>query len=348
MRMLQLKPRHTITRLALSPDGSRVAVGQPGHGVRVIETLSGADLEHLFVPAHTTAPVRYNSPTGRYGIELVPADARLAQTRAWSPEFRFQPGWRREWDRNSPPDESPGVLVDATSQGGAWLFPRPVPGRMTAWYRLAPCGISADHRFAVGRAADRRERIVLFDLVREEVVGQFPNARGFGIPFYATFTPSNQVVIADSEGISVYPMLLQIAEVPTPTPEADPPQEPERGPIGRFVQALFRTGPRTRKARGPAALAPRPVPMLDPWATIVPTVPQPDTEIPPFALLPCGRRMIVRGEKSRVELRDVATGEVLTVWKWGLPRVNALAVSANGLLAAAAGAKGQLMLWDLE
>jgi len=58
--------------------------------------------------------------------------------------------------------------------------------------------------------------------------------------------------------------------------------------------------------------------------------------------------VIVRSEKSRIELRDVATGAVLTVWKWGLPRVLAVAVSGDGLTAAAAGTGGQVMLWDLE
>ena len=78
------------------------------------------------------------------------------------------------------------------------------------------------------------------------------------------------------------------------------------------------------------------------------STPQPDEANPPFALLPCGRRVLIRGQKSRVELRDVATGETITVWKWGLSRLLALAVSPDGLTAAAGGHGGQLLLWDLE
>jgi hypothetical protein len=78
------------------------------------------------------------------------------------------------------------------------------------------------------------------------------------------------------------------------------------------------------------------------------TQPQPDLyPVPPFAVLPCGRKILMRGANSRVELRDLATGEILTIWKW-LRKVNALAVAADGLTAAAAGANGRVVIWDLE
>jgi hypothetical protein len=58
--------------------------------------------------------------------------------------------------------------------------------------------------------------------------------------------------------------------------------------------------------------------------------------------------MLIRGEKSHIELRDIPSGEVMTVWKWRLRRVLAVAVSGDGLTAAAGGLEGQIMLWDLE
>jgi hypothetical protein len=95
-------------------------------------------------------------------------------------------------------------------------------------------------------------------------------------------------------------------------------------------------------------LPPPPPPEITPSVTISVTQPQPAPGTPPFALLPCGRRMLIRGEKSRIELRDVASGEVITVWKWRLHRVQAVGVSGDGLTAAAGGLDGQIMLWDLE
>jgi hypothetical protein len=57
--------------------------------------------------------------------------------------------------------------------------------------------------------------------------------------------------------------------------------------------------------------------------------------------------VLLRGAKSRVELRDLATGELLTAWQW-LRKVTALAVAGDGLTAAAGGANGRVVVWDLE
>jgi len=86
---------------------------------------------------------------------------------------------------------------------------------------------------------------------------------------------------------------------------------------------------------------------LSPSVVISVTQLQPDASVPPFAVLPCSRKALVRGEKSRIELRDLGTGEVLTEWRWGLPRVDALAVAGDGLTAAAASHGGHALIWDL-
>jgi len=88
--------------------------------------------------------------------------------------------------------------------------------------------------------------------------------------------------------------------------------------------------------------------VLKPAVVIHVTQPQPTLyPIPPFAVLPCGQKILMRGEQSRVELRDLMTGELLTAWKWQR-KVNSLAVAADGLTAAAGGARGQVVIWDLE
>ncbi|HJZ55493.1 MAG TPA: hypothetical protein VKE74_11065, partial [Gemmataceae bacterium] len=89
-------------------------------------------------------------------------------------------------------------------------------------------------------------------------------------------------------------------------------------------------------------------PTLSPTRVIPVSQPQPDALLPPFAVLPGGTKLLVRGQKSRIELRDLATGAVLTVWRWGLPRVLAVCTAADGLTAAAAGDRGRVVIWDLE
>jgi hypothetical protein len=90
------------------------------------------------------------------------------------------------------------------------------------------------------------------------------------------------------------------------------------------------------------------VPVVSPAVVIPVSQPQPDALVPPFAVLPCGTKLLVRGEKSRIELCDLSTGAVLTVWKWGLPQVFTVCAAGDGLTAAAAGLQGRVVIWDLE
>ncbi|MFO0822960.1 MAG: hypothetical protein U0792_07550 [Gemmataceae bacterium] len=365
MRLLQLKPGHGITRLALSPEGDRIAVGQLQHGVRVLDTISGGELSHLSPKQVNTARPPEFSPTARHFLTLKAGDLLYAETAAGCVWPGFQRGWQRHQSSNLPPEEplsfpmenSWCALVGVRLGTGRGLF-------RGKWREFALRALSPDHGFAVGIVSPEGGPLALVNLLHEAIVAHFPLAPGMANSCRVSFE-AGHVVLADPRVVSV----LQLPPVsPEPADEAPPAPSSvplaERGRIGRFVHALFHTGPSRRRPhrnagdpvgappptprRKPRFKVPNPPPTLVPIATITATQPQPDASIPPFAMLPCGRRMLIRGEKSRVELRDVASGEIITVWKWGLPKLLSLAVSGNGYLAAAGGVKGQVMLWDLE
>ena len=96
--------------------------------------------------------------------------------------------------------------------------------------------------------------------------------------------------------------------------------------------------------------ADRKPPTVRPSIRIAATLPQPGLlPVPvPFAILPCGTKLLMRGTKSRVELRCAFTGDVLTEWRWRMKHLTCLAVSADGTIAAAAGRHGEIVLWDLD
>ena len=69
--------------------------------------------------------------------------------------------------------------------------------------------------------------------------------------------------------------------------------------------------------------------------------------MPPVALTPDGRGLLVRRPKQRVQLWDVAGGTRLAEWGWRLEVVTCLAVAPDGLTAAAGGRFGRVVAWDL-
>lgn len=320
MRPLKINPGHAITGLALSPDGQRLGVSQSVHGFRLFDALTGAELGR----DTNRGSVSEVSPTGRHSLYADRSEVRLAEVTAGRPFMRFQSGWTRTGDRNRPPAApETSALPLANTLGALGSFDRrrarlqrhPFPPfrREPEWGYVVGGALTADHRFAVGRAADNTSQLLVCDLADETVVASnldlsasrsgFENVR-------LAFTPDGARVLA------LTPRALVVFDLP-PAVLPDETGQPPGAPV------------------------------LSPAVMIRLTQPQPDPEVPPFAVLPCGRKVLVRGEKSRVELRDLTTGEVLTVWKWGLPRVNALAVAADGLTAAAGGASGHVVMWDL-
>jgi hypothetical protein len=317
MRPITVIPRHPITELALSPDGQRLGVVQATHGFRLLDALTGAELGR----DTERDKVSEVSPTGRHSMRADRMAIRLAEVTAGRPFLRFQTGWTRAGNINCPPvvpETSPlhsGAVVswDTPPARRLLIFPPPMERVF-----LIASALTADHRFAVGRLSHGDMRYAVRDLATESIIAtlDITTSPPGSIHIRTVFTPDETAVVA------VTTRTILMFSLPAPEPLVP-------SPLDAVGARVTRVTP------------------LAPGVVIHVTQPQPAPGIPPFALLPCGRKAIVRGERSRVELRDLATGEVLTVWKWGLRRLHALAVAADGLTAAAGGFRGEVVIWDL-
>jgi WD40 repeat protein len=63
---------------------------------------------------------------------------------------------------------------------------------------------------------------------------------------------------------------------------------------------------------------------------------------------PSGRRVLVGSGDGTVRLYDPANGAVVKVFAWPVGKVRSVAVSPDGMLAAAGGDKGQVVVWDVD
>jgi len=345
VRPLQISPRHAITRLALSPDGGQLLVAQGTFGVRLFDAITGAELEHT----SGRDSVFQTAPTNRHSLHLQSIDVRFAEVTAGRPFSPLQTGWTRNSGVNRPPTE-PGTLplqmtgravgFPFLSQLAADIFNLTWPPSDRLWH-MSDCSLSVNHRFAVGRISPARGYSVC-DLATEGVAALLTAPdwdRSELSHTRAVFTPDETRVVA------VTPSTLLVFDLPPPVELPEPgPEPPLPSLFSRLKAALFLTPPGASQRE--IAFPALPV-QVKPTVAVPVTQSQPDQEIPTFAVLPCGQKIIIRGTKSRVELRDLATGEVLTVWKWGLPRLTALACAADGLTAAAGGTGGRVVLWDL-
>jgi WD40 repeat protein len=63
---------------------------------------------------------------------------------------------------------------------------------------------------------------------------------------------------------------------------------------------------------------------------------------------PSGRWVLVGCGDGTVRLYDPATGDVVKSFAWALGKVRSVAVSPDGMLAAAGGDKGKVVVWDVD
>lgn len=305
-----MRPLTVIPRYTIT----ELALSPDGRQLGVVQPPHGFRLLDTVTGAELArdtehAPVFEESPTGRHTLFAPRTAVRLAEVVAGKPFLRFQTGWTHESNHNRPP-----VVPEtsALSSGAGVRWPTtPRRGSYREVHDLSNGALTADHRFAVGYYSHGAKYTVR-DLATEQIVAtlDLSTVRMGTSAIRTTFTLSETRVIAASErSIAAFDLPLDsLGTLVTPS-----------APVS-----------------------------LTPVGVITITQPQPMPGVPPLAVLPCGKKAIVRGEKSRIELRDLTTGEVLTVWRWGLQRANAVAVAADGLTAAAGGIRGQVVIWDLE
>jgi WD40 repeat protein len=63
---------------------------------------------------------------------------------------------------------------------------------------------------------------------------------------------------------------------------------------------------------------------------------------------PDGRTVMTAGSDGTVRFWDPETGAPIRTFDWGIGRVYSAAISADGLLCAAGGEKGQVVVWDVD
>jgi WD40 repeat protein len=67
-----------------------------------------------------------------------------------------------------------------------------------------------------------------------------------------------------------------------------------------------------------------------------------------LAFHPSGRRLAVSSNDGTVKLYDTANWELAGAFDWGIGRLRSVAFSPDGMLAAAGGDQGQVVLWDVD
>jgi WD40 repeat protein len=67
-----------------------------------------------------------------------------------------------------------------------------------------------------------------------------------------------------------------------------------------------------------------------------------------LAFHPSGRFLAATSNDATVKLYDTATWKLARAFDWGVGRLRSVAFSPDGMLAAAGGEKGQVVVWDVD
>jgi WD40 repeat protein len=68
----------------------------------------------------------------------------------------------------------------------------------------------------------------------------------------------------------------------------------------------------------------------------------------PVTISPDGKKFLIGTPFGLVKLWDREKDRIVVQWNWSIGKVHSLAFSYDGLMAAAGGSKGRLVIWDLE
>ena len=67
-----------------------------------------------------------------------------------------------------------------------------------------------------------------------------------------------------------------------------------------------------------------------------------------MAFHPSGRFLATTSNDATVKLYDTSTWRVAQAFDWGVGRLRSIAFSPDGMLAAAGGYKGRIVVWDVD
>jgi WD40 repeat protein len=67
-----------------------------------------------------------------------------------------------------------------------------------------------------------------------------------------------------------------------------------------------------------------------------------------IALHPRGHTLLVADGSKKVTAYDTSNGKAAVQYDWGIGKIGCVTYSPDGILAAAGGEKGQVVVWDAE
>jgi hypothetical protein len=326
VQWFRFTPRHPITRVAFTADGSEVVTAQPHTAITVRDragqpraAFPTADIA-AFHELHVHPTLGWIAArTPKWAGVYDPADARpyLMQMHAGcvgiaqaATGFRF--GVRADIDFHTYDyPERDGV------KGVHIMRPR-TTGEVVA--------ISPDARFAL--AVRQRTKPVLLDLRTGRAVAEVGSALRsrnvrLGLAVIAFSADGSKMALGNGDSLAVFDLSRVSADDSTVSIDATEKR--------KVLYPLF-TIDRPDPVSGRGTHADR---TAEHW-------------LPPVAFDAVGRSLLLVGLRNRVQRIDLATGSVMAEWNWRADAVQSLAVASDGLTAAAGCRLGELILWDLE
>jgi hypothetical protein len=326
---------HPVTHVAFAPDGSALAVAQPHTGVTLFDRATGRAVRVVGDPR----------AAGYTAVTFCNGGAWLATATPKGLEVYATDGTRVcrsfHWFMKSLLLAARGPDLLTADARMAFLVTAPPPGqteptRTHLWgvdRDVVLTGLAPDGRWALGLRPNTRP--VLIDGASGSAVAAvdhalrpppWPEFRQLREPSRVVFAAAaDRFAASDGESVSVFdrhePDDDREESVPAPV-ESEPRADLAPPPRG-ILEPIFRLDP------------PEKWPADRPW-------------VPPVALTPDGRGLLVRRPRNRVQLWDVDAGRLRNDWGWRLESVTCLAVAPDGLTAAAGGRFGRVVMWDLE
>lgn len=316
---LQTASPHPVTHVRFSPDGARIAVAQPHHGVTVLERATGRVIATCAMPRRGVLSGLTFCDGGMHiaaasakGLEVFDAESGMPVVR----DHRVALKGLRLAERDG---AVLGFGVDIC--GLVWQPEMPAHTRIPFDPLMRNVGSgftpSPDGRFAL-EPFDRTVKV--HDVRAQRYAASVDRTYRNREVVVGAFCPlSRRFALSDGYVIDVF--------------EFAPPD--------------------VRESEGDSAsglpVAPMPHVRLDPLFTLRPDRPaEARGWYPPFALAADGRGLLVKRPRNRIQLWDAPTGALLNEWSWRFEWVTCVGVSTDNLTAVAGGRHGRVLIWDLE